>query len=202
MIPSETAAAKLRQHLEEIALERDRAHRDLQDREAELARIQRIGGVGGVEVDLRDGFRNRRSPEYLIIHGLPPEAARETHEDWVRRIHPDDRQQTERQFLEAVAGTGEDYSAEYRIIRPDDGRTRWIRVVAKIERDHDGQAIRLVGAHIDVTDQMLARETLRESEERFRLIANSAPVPIWVTKLDGTPLFRQSGLCRFSRPDL
>jgi len=31
---------------------------------------------------------------------------------------------------------------------------------------------------------MLAQEKLRESEERFRLIADSAPVPIWVTKLD------------------
>jgi PAS domain S-box-containing protein len=197
VIPSETAAAALQQHLKEIALERDRAHRELQEREAELARIQRIGRVGGVEVDLRHGFRNRRSPEYLIIHGLPPEAANETHEDWVRRIHPDDREPTERQFLDAIAGKDEDYSAEYRIIRPDDGRTRWIRVVAKIERDHDGRAIRLVGAHIDVTDQMLARETLRESEERFRLIADSAPVPIWVTKLDRTRSFANQAYVDF-----
>ena len=184
MTASDPAAATLRQHLEEIALERDRAYRELQDREAELARIQRIGRVGGVDVDLRDGYRSRRSPEYLIIHGLPPDAASETHEDWVRRLHPDDRQKAEQQLLDAIAGKDEDYAAEYRIIRPDDGRTRWIRVVAKIERNHDGQAIRLVGAHIDVTDQMLARETLRESEERFRLIADSAPVPMWVTKLD------------------
>src|SRR6476660_2338510 len=137
VLPEIAPAERLRQHLQEIADERDRAHRALQEREAELARIQRIGRVGGVEVDLRDGFHSRRSPEYLIIHGLPPAAANETHEDWVRRIHPDDRQRTERQVLDAIGGTDEDYSAEYRIIRPDDGRTRWIRVVAKIERDHD-----------------------------------------------------------------
>ena len=47
-----------------------------------------------------------------------------------------------------------------------------------------GRAFRLIGADIDITDQMLAQENLRESEERFRLIADSAPVPIWVTKLD------------------
>ncbi|MES1150156.1 MAG: PAS domain S-box protein, partial [Bradyrhizobium guangdongense] len=61
---------------------------------------------------------------------------------------------------------------------------RWISVVGKIERDADGRALRLIGADIDVTDQMLAQATLQESEERFRLIADSAPVPIWVTKLD------------------
>ncbi|RXT45028.1 hybrid sensor histidine kinase/response regulator [Bradyrhizobium betae] len=183
-LPETIAAERLRQHLEEIARQRDNAYRALQEREAELARIQRIGKVGGVEVDFREGFRNRRSPEYLMIHGLPPEAADESHEDWVTRIHPDDRDATVKHFFEALSGTSEDYTAEYRIIRPSDGETRWIRVVAKIERDRDGRAIRLVGAHIDITGQALARETLRESEERFRLIADSAPVPIWVTKLD------------------
>jgi len=125
VLPEAEAAERLRQHLEEIARERDRAHRALQEREAELARIQRIGRVGGVEVDFRDGFKNRRSPEYLIIHGLPPDAANETHEDWVNRIHPGDRERTVKQFLDALEGRDQDYSATYRIVRPSDGQTRW-----------------------------------------------------------------------------
>jgi PAS domain S-box-containing protein len=198
LLPETLAAEKLRRHLEEIARERDSAHQTLQEREAELIRIQRIARVGGVEVDLREGgFKNRRSPEYLLIHGLPPEAADETHEDWVGRLHPEDREQTVRQFLDAIAGRGEDYSAEYRIIRPSDGETRWIRVVAKIEREDTGRALRLIGAHIDITDRMLAQQTLRESEERFRLIANSAPVPMWVTKLDRTRSFANQAYVDF-----
>jgi PAS domain S-box-containing protein len=193
----ETAAERLRQRLQEIADERDRADRALQEREAELTRVQRIGRVGGVEVDLREGFSNRRSPEYLILHGLPPDAATETHEAWVNRIHPEDREATVKHFFDAIAGGDEDYSAEYRIVRPNDGQTKWIRVVAKIERDSDGRALRLIGAHIDITDRMLAEETLRESEERFRLIANSAPVPIWVTKLDRTRSFANQAYLEF-----
>jgi PAS domain S-box-containing protein len=189
VLPETVAAERLRQHLEEIARERDRAHRALQEREIELARIQRIGRVGGVEVDFREGFRNRRSPEYLIIHGLGPDAANETHEDWVSRLHPDDRERAIKHFFDAMAGTSEDYMAEYRIIRPSDGETRWIAVIGEIERDREGRALRLVGAHIDITERMLAQEKLRESEERFRLIADSAPVPIWVTKLDRTRSF-------------
>jgi PAS domain S-box-containing protein len=163
--------------------------RQLQTREAELALIHGIAGVGGVEVDLRDGYRNRRSPEYLTIHGLQPSASNETHEDWVARIHPEDRERTERQFLDAVAGTTTDYAAEYRIIRPSDGQVRWVRVAARIERDADNRAIRLIGAHFDVTDAKLAEQVLRESEERFRVIANNAPIPMWVTKFDGDRLF-------------
>jgi PAS domain S-box-containing protein len=187
----------LRQHLLEISRERDSAYRALQEREAELARVQRIGRVGGVEVGLRDGFRNRRSPEYLLIHGLPPGATNESHQDWVNRIHPDDREATEKQFLAAIAGKDEDYTAEYRIIRPNDGELRWIRVIAKIERDPKGLAVRLLGAHIDITDRVLAQETLHESEQRFRLIANSAPVPIWVTKLDRTRSFANKAYVDF-----
>src|SRR3954470_17361385 len=104
VLPEMAAAERLRQHLEETARERDSAHRVLQEREAELARIQRIARVGGVEVDFREGFSNHRSPEYLLIHGLPPDAANETHDDWVNRIHPDDRDRTVQQFLDALAG--------------------------------------------------------------------------------------------------
>ena len=193
----EAAAERLRQHLQQIASERDRAHRALQEREAELARIQRIAGVGGLEIDFRDGVRNRRSPEYLLVHGLPPEAANETYEEWVSRIHPDDRERTVQHLFGVLKSDSEDYSAEYRIVRPNDGTTRWIRVVAKIERDRDGRALRLVGADCDVTPQMLAQATLRESEERFRLIANSAPVPVWVTKLDRTRSFANQAYLDF-----
>ena len=161
----------------------------LRDREADLARVQQIGGVGGVEVDLSDGFRNLRSPEYLKIHGLPPEAATETHEDWVRRIHPDDRERTERQFIGAIKGDVRDYNAEYRIIRPNDGQVRWIAVKAEIERDAAGRALRLVGAHIDITDAKLAELALRESEQRFRLVSESAPVMLWMGDVGGKCLY-------------
>ncbi|AVT79874.1 hybrid sensor histidine kinase/response regulator [Rhodopseudomonas palustris] len=167
------------------------------DRERELAEVQRIAKVGGVVVDLTAGFRNHRSPEYLAIHGLPPEAVNETHEDWVRRLHPEDRERAERQFLDLVNSTSERYSAEYRIIRPNDGEVRWIAAEGRIERDASGRAVRMVGAHIDITDRAVAREMLRESEQRFKLIADSAPVPIWVTRLDRTRSFANRAYCDF-----
>ena len=144
----------------------------LREREAELARVQQLGRIGGLEVDLRTGFRNRRSPEYLLIHGLPPDAAKETHEDWVRRIHPEDREETEKKFRDAVAGDVLEYTVQYRIIRPSDGETRWISVKSTIERDENGEAIRLVGAHSDVTEQVMAEQALRQSEERYRKLAD------------------------------
>lgn len=140
---------------------RVRAERRLEAREKELARVQRIGRLGGLTVDLQGGFRNRRSPEYLRLHGLPPLSAEESHEAWVQRLHPEDRDGVERHFRETIAGTGTDYTAEYRIVRPSDGRVRWIAAMAEIERGADGEALRLVGAHMDVTERREAEEALR-----------------------------------------
>jgi len=140
---------------------REDAENALRLREQELAQVQKIGRIGGLEVDLRDGFRNKRSPEYLLVHGLPPEAANESHEDWVRRIHPQERAVVEAHFRQAVAGTVRDYQAEYRIIRPSDGALRWIGAVAQIERDKTGKAVRLVGAHVDITERKEAEAQLR-----------------------------------------
>jgi PAS domain S-box-containing protein len=143
----------------------------LREREAELARVQQIGRIGGLEVDLTTGFRNRRSPEYLLIHGLPPDAVNETHEDWVQRVHPDDREATEKKFRDAVTGNVRDYAVRYRIIRPNDGELRWISVKSTIERDANGKAVRLVGAHADITEQVDAERALQQSEAEQRKLA-------------------------------
>ncbi|MDR3468573.1 MAG: PAS domain S-box protein [Xanthobacteraceae bacterium] len=173
------------------------AERTLKDRENDLARVQEIAKVGGVTVDLRNGFDNgRRSPEYKKIHGLDPDVA-DTHDDWIKRLHPEDRDAALRHFVATVNSAETRYSSEYRIVRPSDGQVRWIVCEAQIERDEDGQPLRLVGAHMDITERALAREQLGESEARFRLIANSAPVPMWVSKLDGTRGFANQAYLDF-----
>jgi PAS domain S-box-containing protein len=167
---------------------RQKTDQALRDRELELARVQRIGGIGGFEVDLRDGFRGRRSPEYLHLHGLPPSAANEPHEQWLERLHPEDRRSVERHFLDTLAGAENRYKAEYRIVRPDDGRVRWIRAVAEIERDEQGRALKLVGAHLDITDRKEAEHAARESEERLR--ATTDALPILISYIDNDQIFR------------
>ena len=140
----------------------------LREREAELARVQRIGRVGGFEIDLRHGqFSNRRSPEYLRVHGLPPEAAKETHDDWVGRLHPDDRERAETYFKNCVASGTREYASEYRIVVPGQG-TRWIAATGEIERDGAGAPLRMIGVHIDITRTKEAETALRASEARLR----------------------------------
>ena len=134
----------------------------LRDRENDLARVQKIARVGGVTVDLRNGFDSGpRSPEYLEIHGLTPDAI-DTHEDWIKRLHPEDRERAFQHFIATINGPQLRYSSEYRIVRPSDGQVRWIACEAQIERDETGKPLRLVGAHIDITERTLAKEPRRD----------------------------------------
>jgi len=164
----------------------------LRRRELELERVQRIARMGGFEIDLRGGaFQNRRSPEYLLLHALPPDAAEEAHDAWVQRLHPDDRERVERAFKEAVAGSATSYAAEYRVITGQE--PCWISAVAEIERDAEGRALRMVGAHIDITRTKLAEAALRASEQRFRAAVAAVSGIVWTNDANGMMVGEQSG---------
>src|SRR5471032_669892 len=62
---------------------------------------------------------------------------------------------------------------------------RWISVRSTIERDETGRAIRLVGAHSDITEQVEAERALRQSEEEFRTLAEAVPHHVWTARPDG-----------------
>ena len=63
--------------------------------------------------------------------------------------------------------------------------------------DPDGAINGIVILVTDVTEQRTAERALKESEARFRRIADSAPVMMWVTKLDRTRDFVNQAYCDF-----
>jgi PAS domain S-box-containing protein len=81
-----------------------------------------------------------------------------------------------------MAGEG-GYRVEFRTVAPD-GRVRWIESIGRVLRDDDGRPYRFDGVTMNVTDRKLAEAALRESEGRFRTLADSAPVMIWMAGPD------------------
>src|SRR5262249_54471605 len=49
----------------------------------------------------------------------------------------------------------------------------------------------------DITERRRAQDALRQSEESFRTLANSAPVMLWMTNSDGQVIFRNHYYLRF-----
>src|ERR1700742_4192357 len=96
------------------------------DGESEPGGLPRLAKVAAVAIDLRDGFRAEpRSPEYRVIHGLSADVEAR-HEDWIARVHPQDRAGTVKYLQDAVSGTAKQVSYQYRIVRPNDGQVRWL----------------------------------------------------------------------------
>ena len=98
-----------------------------------------------------------------------------------RSVHPDDAEALDQAFVVGMA-SGRPFHTTYRIRRKD-GALRWLDLVGHF-LPPDGGPVRMIGVLTDNTEQHLAEETLRASEERFRIMADTAPVMIWMSGTD------------------
>ncbi len=111
------------------------------------------------------------SPAYERLWGRSCQSLYEHPQSWQDAIHPEDRARVVESF-ERTAHLGR-YGEEFRIVR-DDGTVRWVRDRAFPIRDRDGRVYRIAGISEDVTERRNAERALRESEQKFRAVAETA----------------------------
>jgi two-component system, LuxR family, sensor kinase FixL len=112
-------------------------------------------------------------------------------------VHPEDRERMKQLVQHAFEGSGGEYENEYRITRPD-GSTCWIAGYGSVELDERGKPAFARGVSRDITKRKIAEEELRESEARFRTVADAAPVLIWMSGLDKLCTFFNKGWLDFT----
>jgi PAS domain S-box-containing protein len=111
-------------------------------------------------------------------------------------VHPGDRERV-KQVVQHVLEHGGEYEIEYRITRPD-GSKRWILGHGSVELDEHAKPALARGVARDITKRKIAEEELRESEERFRTVADAAPVLIWMSGPDKLCTFFNKGWLEFT----
>jgi PAS domain S-box-containing protein len=97
--------------------------------------------------------------------------------------HPDDLP-ANLPLFQAAAEQGTPFDIEKRYVRPD-GSPIWVRNSVYAVRGKDGRVESIVAVSIDLTIRHAAEAAMRESEERFRNMADHAPVMMWVTDASG-----------------
>ena len=112
-------------------------------------------------------------------------------------VHPEDRERIQQLVQHMVEHGGGEYESEYRITRPD-GSTRWIAGYGGVELDEHGKPAFARGVSRDITRRKIAEEELRESEARFRTVADAAPVMIWMSGPDKLCNFFNKGWLDFT----
>src|SRR6266566_4974121 len=112
-------------------------------------------------------------------------------------VHPGDRERIQQLVQQMLEHGGGEYESEYGITRPD-GSTRWIAGYGGVELDEHGKPAFARGVSRDITRRKIAEEELRESEARFRTVADAAPVMIWMSGPDKLCNFFNKGWLEFT----
>lgn len=168
------------------------AEKALRDNEAELQAMVDQASAGIARVDL-NGRITKINARYAELLGVTPEAAIGMGTRDVS--HPDDIDPTF-DALNAIRAGGPGDTLTKRYIHPD-GSIVWAMTSVRSLNDEQGQAVGFIAVAVDVTAARAAEAALRESELRFRLTANTAPSPVWLTNAEGAVEFANEALVDF-----
>jgi len=165
-----------------VAVERQRAIKELRRSEKSLAEAQRIANLGNWDWNI---VKNELywSDEIYRIFGLEPQEFGATYEAFMSCVHPDDREYVDQSVKKALERSM-DYNIDHRIVLPG-GRTRVVHEQAEITWNDGGEPILMIGTVQDITERKLMEERLMDSEERFRNIADNNIDAIFTLDLQG-----------------
>jgi PAS domain S-box-containing protein len=103
---------------------------------------------------------------------------------FAKLVHPDDLARVGAEVAGFTQQGCEQFHQLYRIVTRD-GETRWVADNTSIKRDATGKVLLYQGTLADITEQHLAVESLKASEQRFRRAIEAAPFPILIHADDG-----------------
>jgi PAS domain S-box-containing protein len=167
----------------------------LQSSEQRLRISQLAAKIGTWEWDLITGDVIW-SPEYYALYGLDP-ATPATYENWLTHVIATDRQSAESAVRDALERQQTYLEFEFRIVHPIQG-IRWFSSRSQIFYNDSRQPLRAIGISIDITDRKQVEEALRDSEQRFRNMADNAPMIVWVTDATGRCTYLSRSWYEFS----
>lgn len=144
--------------------ERESTERALRRSEQDLAEAQRLAHIGSWSWAVGDN-QVIWSAELHRIYGLDPGGGPASFEQYLSRVHPDDRERVATAVRRTME-TLEPYEHEYRIVWPD-GRVRWVHAAGAVSAVEHGLPARLGGFCHDITDRREAEDNRRQAQDQL-----------------------------------
>ena len=168
--------------------EQKRAQARLQDSERLLLASQRVARLGSYRLDVSSGWWVG-SPVLREVLGIADPACRTDVAGWLTLVHPEDRESLASYFANEVLGRHRNFDKEYRIVRPTDGRERWVHGLGQLEFGADGEPTGMIGTIQDVTERKLTELALRSSELKYATVLRNVLGMVYRAFADWTAEF-------------
>ena len=160
--------------------ERKNVEQKIKESEQQYQTLAQISPVGIFRTNAA-GSTTYVNPKWCQISGLSADEAMK--EGWLQVVHPDDREKLTINW-EISTQKQCSSSAEYRFIRPD-GSIVWVIGHAVPEKNTIGDIVGYVGTITNISQLMLAEQSLSKSEEKFRTFFNESPIGMELYNADG-----------------
>lgn len=151
----------------------EKERRIVQQKESEffLQKFQSVAQIGSFVIDIATG--EFTIPEFLAeITGVDDDYPR-NFDGWLAMVRPDYREQVWQHLSQHMLTAHNRYEDVYPIIRPNDRQERWIHTLGEIERDENGQAVRLIGTAQDITERKRAEDALQLTRFSINHVADA-----------------------------
>ncbi|WP_339751244.1 PAS domain S-box protein [Algoriphagus aquimarinus] len=169
------------------------AHKKIEANEEKLTMVIDASELGTYEFNIKtkklDGSKKLHKIFGLSIN----EDIDHTH--FVSSIHPKDLEIRKAAFERSYESGILEYTS--RLILPDTS-FRWIEVKGKVHFDEENNPHKVLGTVRDITSDTLNRQKLEESEQKFRLLADSLPQHIWTADPEGNLNYFNKSVFEFS----
>ena len=140
---------------------------DLRRSESYLAEAQKLTHTGSWAWNVRSGALFW-SQEIFRIYDFDPSTIGPTWEQFLQRVHPEDRPQIEqRAKMETTQKDWVDSQADFRVLLPN-GTIKRLHSIAHPVMDESGEITEVVGTVMDVTEQWNARTALEKALEEIQ----------------------------------
>jgi len=159
--------------------ERKKAEKALIESQQQFETLAQMSPVG-IFRTRPDGYTYYVNPKWCELSGLSFDDAQG--DGWLKAVHPEDREFLSKNW-NSDTYSGKKSFAEYRFLKPD-GSIIWVLGNA-IPEIIDGELKGFIGTITNITEIKSAQEKIKESEKKFRDMADLLPIAVWETDLQG-----------------